>query len=282
MGGARHNFFDPDCRAVSERNILRNSAHPTAPMVMADTPVTPASINPSMTTSNAITIENASTGLTRTMPTTAEQASHARTLAILVIPIARCPRAILRTKRKRVVDRGWSDEPPAKRGHRIRFRSATGQNWIGGSEARGAVARPRSHRGGFLHPVSPDPPKPDLLVGGVNSRVGWTAVLRLDLSGWRGWRRAVIWIAVAKSTFDPTRNSVALNLRLMDGLRTPIYMPAPDGGRRNLTNRRKLLHQHCHDRELLRPTGRQAKTAFGGAQINADRERPGAGQTWDR
>jgi hypothetical protein len=146
----------------------------------------------------------------------------------------------------------------------------------------GRCRAPKIPSPGFLHPVSPDPPKPDLLVGGVNSRVGWTAVLRLDLSGWRGWRRAVIWIAVAKSTFDPTRNSVALNLRLMDGLRTPIYMPAPDGGRRNLTNRRKLLHQHCHDRELLRPTGRQAKTAFGGAEINADRERPGAGQTRDR
>src|ERR1700741_3923053 len=37
MRGASHSSFDPDSCVISERHILRNCTHPTAPMAMADT-----------------------------------------------------------------------------------------------------------------------------------------------------------------------------------------------------------------------------------------------------
>lgn len=63
MGGASQTSFDLDSRAISERHILRNCTHPMTPMAMADTPITPASISPSISTSAAMTIKNATTGL---------------------------------------------------------------------------------------------------------------------------------------------------------------------------------------------------------------------------
>jgi len=111
-------------------------------MAMADTQVTPAPITPSISTSDAITIKNASMGLTRTMPPTADQASHARTLPILVIPSPVAPERYCELKRKRVVDRGgWPGEPPAKRGTPGQISIGDGgQNWISGWGARSPAA----------------------------------------------------------------------------------------------------------------------------------------------
>jgi hypothetical protein len=61
--GAPHTSFASDNCAISERHILRNCTDPTAPIVMADTPVTPAAISPSMRASAATTAKNATMGL---------------------------------------------------------------------------------------------------------------------------------------------------------------------------------------------------------------------------
>ena len=74
----------PDSCAVSERHILWNCTHPTAPMAMADTPVTPASTIPSTSTSAAMMIKNVTTGLTRRTPATTDQATQVRRLCIVL------------------------------------------------------------------------------------------------------------------------------------------------------------------------------------------------------
>ena len=76
MGGASPTSFDPDRCAISARNILRNCTHQIAPMATADTPVTPASISPSIRTSAAMTIKNAATGLSRMRAETDDTAAQ--------------------------------------------------------------------------------------------------------------------------------------------------------------------------------------------------------------
>jgi hypothetical protein len=87
--GAPHTSFASDNCAISERHILRNCTDPTAPIVMADTPVTPAAISPSMRASAATTAKNATMGLRRMSVAMADPAAQFR-----IPPIAAVPRAL--------------------------------------------------------------------------------------------------------------------------------------------------------------------------------------------
>jgi hypothetical protein len=59
---------------------------PTAPMAMADTPVTPASIRPSISISNARTMKSATAGLRRMSAVVADTTTQIRALFIAAIP----------------------------------------------------------------------------------------------------------------------------------------------------------------------------------------------------
>jgi hypothetical protein len=72
IGGASHSSSDSDSCTISERHILRNCTHPTEPMAMANTPVTPASISPSISISPAMTAKSATMGLRRMSPAITE------------------------------------------------------------------------------------------------------------------------------------------------------------------------------------------------------------------